>query len=76
MREKSTELVAGFARAHGLLDLAPDDDTRQLAELVEGRTGRLVLTVDQEAAYRRLTDRALAMFHLSDPLARFLYRGP
>ena len=41
----------------------------------EGQTGRVVFTGDQERAYRRLTDRVLAMFHHGDPLARLLYRG-
>lgn len=70
------DLVASFARTHGILDLAPDDDTRTLADLITGAgTGPVVLTSRQEAAYERLTGRALAMFHLNDPLARFLYRG-
>jgi len=74
-REQPSDLVASFARAHGLLDLAPDDDARLLAAVTEGKTGRVLLTVDEERAYKRLTDRVLAMFHLNDPLARFLYRG-
>jgi len=73
--EEPSALVAAFARAHGLLDLAADDDTRRLAERMAGQTGRLLLTVEEEQAYKRLTERALAMFHLNDPLARFLYRG-
>jgi hypothetical protein len=70
-----TDLVASFARAHGILDLAPDDDTRTLAAIVAAGTSPVVLTSDQEGAYQRLTGRALAMFHLNDPLARYLYRG-
>jgi len=69
------ELVAGFARAHGLLDLAPDVDTELLAGRLEGRQGRVVLSESEHEAYRRLTERTLAMFHTGDPLARFLYRG-
>jgi hypothetical protein len=74
-REHPSDLVSGFARAHGLLDLDPDEDTRRLAAIVGGTTGRTVLDVDEERAYKRLTDRALAMFHLNDPLERFAYRG-
>jgi hypothetical protein len=73
--EAAADLVASFAQAHGLLDLAPDDDTRTLASLIVSRSDPVILTSDQEAAYERLTGRALAMFHLNDPLARFLYRG-
>ncbi|HVA41929.1 MAG TPA: hypothetical protein VNF50_00435 [Acidimicrobiales bacterium] len=69
------ELVADFARAHGLLDLVPDADTELLADRLDNRAGRVVLTGDEHEAYRRLTERALAMFHSGDALARFLYRG-
>lgn len=75
VQDRPEDLVASFARAHGLVDLAPDADTWTLAGRLAGETGRVVLTVDEEAAYKRLTDRALAMFHLNDPLARFMYRG-
>jgi len=125
-KEQPGDLVASFARAHGVIDLAPDDDTRLLAAKVaagcprcngrgwsplakpldqrlaesevtgiplselspswmkapcpdcegSGKVARVVLTVEEERAYKRLTDRVLAMFHLNDPLARFLYRGP
>jgi hypothetical protein len=73
---KPADLVADFARAHGLVDLAADDDTRALADRLPRENTRVVLTPSEEAAYQRLTERALAMFHLNDPLARFLYRGP
>jgi len=73
--EDVAELVASAARGHGLLDLAEDDDTRLLAGLLAGREGSLVLDVTAYGAYRRVTERALAMFHLNDPLARFVYRG-
>jgi hypothetical protein len=77
-RSGPAELVAIFARAHGLVDADADADadTLTLARRLAGETGRVVLTVDEEAAYKRLTDRALAMFHHNDPLARFVYRGP
>ncbi|MGH9008737.1 MAG: hypothetical protein ACRDYF_02705, partial [Acidimicrobiia bacterium] len=55
------DLVAGFARAHGVLDLGPDDDTRTLAALLAvSGAGPVVLTGEQEAAYERFTGRALA----------------
>ncbi len=72
---QAAELVASFARAHGLVDLAPDADTWTLAGRLAGEASRVVLGIEEEAAYKRLTDRALAMFYLNDPLARFLYRG-
>ncbi len=72
------DLVGTVARAHGAIDLAADDDTRLLAARISGEMGRIVLSVEEEEAYKRLTERVLAVFHLSDPLARFLYRpsGP
>lgn len=74
--ETATDLAASFARAHGVLDLVPDDDTRTIAALLAGAgSGSVVLTSEQEGAYKRFTGRALAMFHLNDPLARSLYRG-
>jgi hypothetical protein len=66
-------LVAGAARAHGLLDLAPDADTELLAERLQ--TGRVLLAPAEQSAYERLTERVLGMFHTGDPLARYLYRG-
>jgi hypothetical protein len=69
------ELLAGAARAHGLLDLATDDDTLLLAERLPAVDQRVVLSGAEQAAYDRLTERALGMFHIGDPLARFLYRG-
>ena len=69
------QLVAGFARTHGLLDLAADADTWALAGRLAGEGRPVVLNSAQQAAYERLTERAIALFHLNDPLARFLYRG-
>jgi hypothetical protein len=74
-RAQPAQLVAGFARAHGLLDMAADGDTLSLAARTAGAAGAVVLSAAGEAAYERLTDRALAVFHGNDPLARFLYRG-
>jgi hypothetical protein len=72
---RPSELVAGFARAHGLVDLAADADTWTVAGRIAGETGRVVLSAAEETAYQRVTDRALNMFFLNDPLVRFLYRG-
>jgi len=47
--EKPGALVADFARSHALLDLDDDDDTRLLQERLAGETGRVVLTVAEEA---------------------------
>lgn len=65
--EKPADLVVLWARCHGLLDLAPTDDAWRLAGRLGGASGRVVLTADEEASYRRLM-RAI-------PLARFLCRG-
>lgn len=72
---KPHELLADVARAHGLLDLAPDADTELLAGRLSAGGGRVVLTAAEMLAYQRLTERVLGMFHIGDPLARFMYRG-
>lgn len=67
-------LVVTAARIHGLLDLEPTEDTAllQAARAAAGDDAeRLVLTVDQEAAYHRTLDRINAMTTLSDPLTRW-----
>ncbi|MDP9388688.1 MAG: hypothetical protein M3Q48_12445 [Actinomycetota bacterium] len=74
-RQRPAELVAGAARAHGLLDLCANADTVLLAERLARGSDPVVLTPPELAAYERLTERVLAMFHAGDPLARFLYRG-
>jgi hypothetical protein len=73
-KTKAQDLIVQFTQAHGILDLAPDDDTRLLSDTLVKETGRVVLTPEQDGAYTRFTDRALAM-SLDDPLQRFLYRG-
>ncbi|MDP9074807.1 MAG: hypothetical protein M3N98_11660 [Actinomycetota bacterium] len=70
------DLVAGFYRAHRLLDVTADLDTAVLADRLAGATGPVVLKPAEQAAYNTITDRAVVVFHLNDPLARFLYRGP
>jgi hypothetical protein len=63
--ERPDDLVARFDQAYELLVAGPDEDTRMLARLVDGHTGRLVLTPDEEQAYWRVTGRGLARFHLA-----------
>jgi hypothetical protein len=68
-------LVAGLARAQALIDLDADSDSWLLHERLAGQTGRVVLSPIEEAAHKRVTDRALEAFHIRDPLVHFLYRG-
>lgn len=74
-RQTPCQLVADFARTHGLLDLAADEDTHRVAAIAERNRHHVVLDNDDMVSYTALTERALAMFHLNDPLARFLFRG-
>jgi hypothetical protein len=54
-----------------------DDDTHNLTALLAGADeSPVVLTPEQEAAYRRLTSQALAMFHLNEPSPAFSTEGP
>jgi hypothetical protein len=71
------ELVMRTAQLAGLLDLADTDDTKQLRERLAaaGPADDVVLTRDEEDAYRRTVDRLNAMWALGDPLARFIYDG-
>jgi Lon protease-like protein len=64
-----------FAQAHGVLDLEPDEDSRSLVEALAAERGRVVLSREQDEAYRRYAERFLAL-HFNDPLDRFLFRGP
>jgi hypothetical protein len=68
------DLVVNFAQAHGILDLAPDDDSRFFVQTLIREQGLVVLSPAQEQAYRRLSRRFLDL-QLNDPLARFLFRG-
>ena len=72
--ETPEDLIARFAQAHAVLDLAVDDDMVLLADTLIDKTGRVVFTGDQDQAYRRYTDRVLAL-NFNDPLDRYLYRG-
>ena len=57
--QTSEDLIMSFAQAHGILDLAPDDDSRFLVETLIKQQGRVVLTPAQGQAYGRLTQRFL-----------------
>jgi hypothetical protein len=73
-RQTCQDLVVGFAQAHGVLDLEPDEDSRFLMETLVREQGRVVLSHEQDAAYRRYTARFLEL-HFNDALDRFLFRG-
>jgi hypothetical protein len=66
------QLVEALARVHGLLDLAPTDDTARLTALLDaaGDTA-VVLSRADEAAYIRTAERFNAMWGLSNGLDRF-----
>jgi hypothetical protein len=69
-------VVALASRFHQLCQLAWGPDHDLLAERVEharSSVARTVLTDDQEAAYRRLRDRWVAIWHHGDSLARWQY---
>lgn len=72
------DLVEVAARVHGVCDLSwgPDE------QLIGTRLGTanhpypgagIVLTAAEEAAYRRIRDQLVAIWHNYDPLARWLY---
>ena len=68
------ELIEGLARALGVLDLEPTDDTARLtAILTTAGAGDVVLSPADEAAYQRLADRFNGMWTSSSGLDRFLY---
>ncbi len=73
-RQTPQDLIVRFAQAHAVLDLAVDDDMVLLAHTLIDKTGRVVLTAEQDHAYRRYTDRVLAL-NFNAPLDRYLYRG-
>jgi hypothetical protein len=71
------EFVAGCTRAHAVLDQpSNNDDADLLVGLHWHSEERIVLNTVENAAYQRVTDEHLAVFHLDDPLARFVHRGP
>lgn len=71
------DLISGFARLHGLLELPWDDDVEQLSALLPaGQTAQVRLSAADADAYRRLTGRIVAIWHAGNPLASWLYRCP
>jgi hypothetical protein len=72
--QTSEDLVTSFAQAHGVLDMEPDEDSPLARRGPRRRAGRVVLTPEQEAAYRRYAERFLQL-RFNDPLERFLFRG-
>ena len=73
-RQTCEDLVRSFAQAHGVLDLEPDEDSRSLVEALAAERGRVVVTHEQEEAYRRYVGRCLQL-HFNGALDRFLFRG-
>lgn len=72
---KPEDLIAEAARLHGLLSLPWDDTVSTLHAALPPGAGRVVLDEAAHAAYQRLVDRVLAIWHVGDDLAPFLYRG-
>ena len=68
------DLVVSFAQAHGVLDLEPDEDSRFLVEALAAERGRVVLSPEQDEAYRRYAERFLEL-HFNNAFDRFLFRG-
>lgn len=60
-------LAAECTRAHAALGLDGGSDLDELAG-VTALDGRVVLTPRQQAAYERLTEQHLTVFHAGDPL--------
>lgn len=69
------KLVERAARLHGLCDLAWGDDQQLVADRLIAARGLavVVLTDVEEAAYGRVRDRLVAMWHDFDPLERWAY---
>ncbi len=74
-RPTPADLVAEAARLHGLLDLPPDDHVARLTAALPGGGGDVVLSPQLEEDYELLVDRFLAIWHVGDRLAAYLYRG-
>ena len=74
-RRQPEDLIAEAARLHGLLSLPWDDTVSALADALPSGGGRVVLDQAGHAAYQRLVDRILGIWHAGDPLAPYLYRG-
>jgi hypothetical protein len=69
-------IVALASRVHQLCHLSSGSDHDLLAPQLEAASAggeRTVLSHQQEAAYRRLRERFVAVWHDGDPLARWMY---
>ncbi len=75
LRRKPEGLIAEASRLHGLLSLPWDDTLSTLFAVLPPGVGRVVLDQGAHAAYQRLVDRILGIWHAGDPLAPYLYRG-
>jgi len=71
--EQPGDVVANLVRTLSVIGLPSDSDTWLLAARLTGLSGRVVLGVGEQGAYERVTGRVLAMFHMTDPVARLLY---
>jgi hypothetical protein len=71
--DNPAEVVSEITRLHGLLDLAWTDDVQLLYDRINGTTGNVMLTPEEEAAYQRTVDRLNAMWTLGSALDRFRY---
>ncbi len=75
VHRKPEDLVAEAARLHGLLSLPWDATVSTLFATLPPGAGRVVLDGPTHAAYERLVDRILGIWHAGDVLAPILYRG-
>lgn len=72
---KPEDLVAEAARLHGLLSLPWDADAALLTSILPVGAGRVVLDEASHAAYQRLVNHILGIWHVGDPFGPWLYRG-
>jgi hypothetical protein len=75
-RLTAQQLAETAARFHGVCDLAWGDDQDLLAARLQTAptdADPVVLTVAEEAAYRRVRDRLVAMWHDFSQLERWVY---
>ena len=76
-RTTVTKIVEIAARFHGVCDLAWESDQQAvladvITEAAAGET-RVILTAEQERAFRQLRDRLVAMWHDYSALSRWQY---
>jgi len=71
----SEAMVSRFAQLHGLLDLDTHEDVAVLAHRLPAGADRVVLDDRELAAYHHIIGQVEGLWHLEDPLAKYLYRG-